>query len=84
MRAPTLKRCCGYGDPEFCIQAIVSVLLHHGPEFLLTVLKSSIDHISRQLVRDSPMHARFQGLAAQLDAVLAASESLSIDSHELN
>ena len=84
MRAPTLKRCCGYGDPEFCIQAIVAVLLHHGPEFLLTVLKSAVDHISRQLVRDSPMHARFQRLATQLDAVLAASERLSIDSHELN
>ena len=84
MRAPTLKRCCGYGNPEFCIQAIVSVLLHHGPEFLLTVLKSSIDHISRQLVRDSPTHAHFRALAAQLDAVLAASQRLSSDPRELN
>ena len=84
MRAPTLKRCCGYGDPEFCIQAIVSVLLHHGPEFLLTVLKSAVDHISRQLVRDSSMHTRFQALATQLDAVLASSERLSVDSHDLN
>jgi hypothetical protein len=79
-----MKRCCQYGDPEFCIQAVVSVLLHHGPEFLLTVLRSSVEHIAAQLVESSPMRARFKCLAAQLDALLAVSKRAQGDARELN
>jgi hypothetical protein len=79
-----MKRCCQYGDPEFCIQAVVSVLLHHGPDFLLTVLRSSIEHIAAQLVDSSPMRARFKCLSAQLDALLAVNNRARSDARELN
>jgi len=82
MPGPTMKRCCAYGDREFCIQAVVSVLLHHGPEFVLTVLRSSIQHIAAQLVDGSPMRARFKCLSAQLDALLSKREQS--DARELN
>ena len=84
MPGPTMKRCCAYGDREFCIQAVVSVLLHHGPEFVLTVLRSSIQHIAAQLVDGSPMRARFQGLSAQLDTLLGVSKRPHRDARELN
>jgi hypothetical protein len=84
MISATLKRCCHYGNPEFCIQVIVSVLLHHGPEFVLTVLRSAIEHIAAQLVESSPMRVHFKGLSAQLDALLAVSNRLQHDARELN
>jgi hypothetical protein len=76
--------CCTYADPAFCIKLVVTVLLHHGPEFVLTVLQTAIEHISAQLIDGSPMRARFDGLSAQLDALLAIAKPASRDAHELN
>jgi hypothetical protein len=76
---PKLTSCCAYADPEHCLRLVSAVTLHHGPDFVLFVLKIYLEHVATHLLSGSPMRDRFLGLASRLDALLAPPDPTQLD-----